>query len=160
MSTMADRGFVPLATTRTTSQRLLGAYLWLIALFHLFVGLAVNMSPTFTRLIADAYGARVDWTTQFTYILHPLGAFMFVLGLLALAAARAPERHDAIILGFVVLFAIRALQRLIFASVITQSFGIDATRNMMNMVLFVVQAIALFLLWRAARRGAPASVLP
>lgn len=133
------------------SQRVLKAYLWFIALFHVFVGLSVNMSTTFTQMIANGYGAHVDWTPQFTYILHPLGAFMIVLGLLAGAAAREPERYEAVILGFVVLFAIRALQRVVYGDVLSQAFGIAPSRNTMNMVLFVVQAVALFLLWRASR---------
>ena len=65
----------------STSQRALSAYLWFIAAFHLFVGLSVNLSMPFTQAIAAGYGAQVDWTPQFTYILHPLGAFMIVLGL-------------------------------------------------------------------------------
>jgi len=135
----------------STSQRILKAYLWFIALFHLFVGVAVNVSPTFTQMIANGYGARVDWTPQFTYILHPLGAFMIILGLLAGAAAREPERYEGVILGFVVLFAIRALHRLVYGDMLTQAFGIAPSRNTMNAVLFIAQAIVLFLLWRAAR---------
>jgi hypothetical protein len=138
----------------TTSQRVLKAYLWFIAIFHVFVGVAVNMSPTFTRAIAAGYGARVDWTAQFTYILHPLGAFMIVLGLLAGAAAREPERYEAVILGFVVLFAIRALHRVVYGGVLTEAFGIAPSRNTVNLVIFAAQAILLFVLWRAARTRA------
>jgi len=139
---------------QSTSQRILKAYLWFIALFHLFVGVAVNVSPTFTQMIARGYGAQVDWTPQFTYILHPLGAFMIILGLLAGAAAREPERYEGVILGFVVLFAIRALHRIVYGDVLTQAFGIAPSRNTTNAVIFLAQAIALFLLWRAARTRA------
>ena len=135
----------------TTSQRILKAYLWFIAIFHLFVGVAVNVSPAFTQMIARGYGATVDWTPQFTYILHPLGAFMIVLGLLAGAAAREPERYEGVILGFVVLFVIRALHRLVYGGVLTQAFGISRSRNTANMIVFLAQAILLFFLWRAAR---------
>ena len=135
----------------TTSQRVLRAYLWFIAIFHLFVGVAVNVSPAFTQMIARGYGATVDWTPQFTYILHPLGAFMIVLGLLAGAAAREPERYEGVILGFVVLFVIRALHRLVYGGVLTQAFGISGSRNTANMLVFLAQAILLFVLWRAAR---------
>jgi len=136
---------------QSTSQRILKAYLWFIALFHIFVGVAVNVSPTFTQMIANGYGARVDWTPQFTYILHPLGAFMIILGLLAGAAAREPERYEGVVLGFVVLFVIRALHRFVYDDVLTQAFGISSSRNMTNAVIFIAQAIVLFLLWRAAR---------
>ncbi len=95
----------------STAQRALKLCLWFVAIYHLFVGLAVNMSDHFTKVIAATYGATVDWTPQFTYILHPLGAFMIVLGFLAAVAARDPERYDAVIFGFIGLFVIRALHR-------------------------------------------------
>ncbi|MEP6732219.1 MAG: hypothetical protein ABJE10_16355 [bacterium] len=135
----------------STAQRVLKAYLWFIAVFHLFVGLAVNLSPGFTRMIAASYGATVDWTPQFTYILHPLGAFMIMLGFLAAVAARDPERYDAVIFGFIGLFLIRALHRLVFADVLSSAFGISSSHNMANMVFMAAQALLLFLLWRSAR---------
>lgn len=135
----------------STSQRILKAYLWFIALFHVFIGVAVNVSPTFTQMIANGYGARVDWTAQFTYILHPLGAFMIILGLLAGAAAREPERYEGVVLGFVLLFAIRALHRVVYGDVLAQAFGITPSRNAVNAIIFGAQAILLFFLWRAAR---------
>ena len=135
----------------STAQRALKAYLWIIAIFHLFVGLAVNMSDDFTRMIAAGYGATVDWTPQFVYILHPLGAFMITLGFLAAVAARDPERYDAVIFGFIGLFLIRSLHRVVFGSVITSAFGVSPSRNMFNMILMAALAALLFILWRAAR---------
>jgi hypothetical protein len=104
-------------------------------------------------MIAAGYGARVDWTPQFVYILRPLGAFMIVLGLLAAVAARQPARYPAVILGFVVLFAIRSLHRVVYAGTLESAFGITRARSMTMMAIFAVQAIVLFLLWRAARDG-------
>jgi hypothetical protein len=143
---------------QSTSLRVLKGYLWFIAAFHLVVGLAVNVSPGMTRSIAAAYGATVDWTPQFVYILHPLGAFMIALGLMAVAAARDPHRYEWVVLGFVALFTIRALHRLIFGGVLASAFSIAPSRNMLNMVLFFVLAILLFGLWRASRPRVNASV--
>jgi len=133
---------------------ILKAYLWFIAAFHLLVGIAVNVSPELTRAIARGYGATVDWTPQFNYILHPLGAFMIALGVMAVAAARDPRPYSAVVGGFVLVFVIRALHRLVFGSAITAAFGISASRNMANMAIFALQAVVLFLLWRAAMRDA------
>ena len=137
----------------STASRLLRLYLWFIALFHLFVGLAVNLSDTFTRMIAAGYGATVDWTPQFVYILRPLGAFMIILGILAAVAARQPGRYPAVIMGFVILFAIRALHRLVYFDVLDSAFGISRSRSMVNMAVFALQAVVLLLLWRAARES-------
>lgn len=135
----------------TPAQRALSLYLWFIALFHLFVGLSVNLSPAFTRMIAAGYGATVDWTPQFSYIIRPLGAFMIVLGALAAVAARQPARYPAVVLGFVALFAIRALHRVFFGDVLASAFGIAASRNTLNMIVMAAQAVLLLVLWRAAR---------
>lgn len=140
---------------QSTATRILKAYLWFIAAFHLFVGIAVNVSLPLTRAIADGYGATVDWTPQFVYILRPLGAFMIILGVLAAAAAREPMRYSSVVLGFVALFTIRALHRVIFGDVLATEFGISPSRNMVNMAIFFGQALLLFLLWRAARSAAP-----
>ena len=138
---------------QSTATRILKAYLWFIAAFHLFVGIAVNVSLPLTRAIGEGYGATVDWTPQFVYILHPLGAFMIILGVLAAAAAREPMRYSAVVLGFVALFTIRALHRVVFADVLTSAFGISSSRNMLNMAIFFGQAALLLLLWRAARNA-------
>ena len=136
--------------------RLLKAYLWFIAAFHIGVGLAVNVSRGLTEAIARGYGAQVEWTPQFSYIIKPLGAFMIILGVLAAAAARDPRRYAAVVLGFAALFALRALQRAVFAQEITSAFAITPGRNMLNLVVFVVQAAAVYLLWRATRARAAA----
>ncbi len=136
------------------TYRILKGYLWFIAAFHLAVGIAVNVSASLTQAIARGYGASVDWTPQFTYILHPLGAFMIALGVMAIAAARDPRRYSAVVGGFVLLFAIRALHRVVFGGAITAAFGIAPSRNMVNMLIFAGQAVLLFVLWRAAMRDA------
>lgn len=137
------------------AQRALKGYLWFVAIFHLGVGLALNVSDGLTRIIAAGYGATVDWTPQFTYILHPLGAFMIALGFLAAVAARDPQRYEAVIFAFVGLFAIRALHRVVFGAIIT-AFRISPSRNTASMLLVGAQAILLLILWRAARRPHPA----
>ena len=138
---------------QSTAMRFLKAYLWFIAAFHLFVGLATNLSPSLTQLVADWYGAQVDWTPQFVYILKPLGAFMLVLGGLAVVAARDPLRNSAIVVGFMALFLIRAAQRLVFSGEIA-AFSIVSSRNMINMAIFVAQAVLLYVLWNSARKTA------
>ena len=138
------------------AYRILKAYLWFIAAFHIAVGIAVNVSASLTQAIARGSGATVDWTPQFTYILHPLGAFMIALGVMAIAAARDPRRYSAVVGGFVLLFAIRALHRVIFGGVLATAFGISSSRNMLNLVIFAAQAVLLFVLWRGAMRDAGA----
>jgi hypothetical protein len=98
----------------------------------------------------------VEWTPAFLYILKPLGAFMLVLGVLAAVAALKPLENVAIVYGFMLLFLVRAFQRLIHQDELLDVFGITAKHNFGNMVFFTAMAVGLFLLLRAARRGTPA----
>lgn len=122
----------------------LRVFLAMICAFHIVVGLGLNLWPEFPKLMASYYGAaQVDWTPQFVYILRPLGAFMFVLGLLAILAVMNPLKHRGICYGFAVLFVMRALQRIVFQADIEAAFGIGALRNYGNAAFFVGMALVL-----------------
>jgi hypothetical protein len=139
-----------------TRVNALKGFLWFVAAYHLFVGLSLNLSPTFTQLIARAYGATVDWTPQLVYLAKILGAFMVALGILAALAARDPLRHPIVPLGFVILFALRALQRLIFMREIQAAFGQAPSRLVIQFVIMAGLAVALFLVQRRAYLAARA----
>jgi hypothetical protein len=105
--------------------------------------------------MASFYGAQVDWTPQFVYILKPLGAFMFVFGLLAAVAALNPLRHRPIVYAFVSLFVIRSLQRLVFGQEVYNAFAITPARNLGNMVLFLLLAASLLGIYRHVEKAQP-----
>jgi hypothetical protein len=107
------------------------------------------------ELMAGWYGAKVDFTQQFLTILHPLGAFMFILGVLAAVAARDPLRYRPIVYSFAALFLIRSLQRVLFKQDIEQAFQIEPVRNLGSMGLFLVMAISLAALQRYVESRAP-----
>jgi hypothetical protein len=123
--------------------RLLQGYMWFICAFQVLTGLAINFSRPLMEVLAEGYGAKVDFTPQFLTILHPLGAYMFIVGVLAAVAARDPVRYRLIVYGFAGLFLIRSLQRVLFKQEIEQAFQIDPVRNFLTMGLFLAMAIAL-----------------
>jgi hypothetical protein len=83
-----------------------------VCAYHLIVGIGLNVSaPGFLQVMAAYYGAQVDWTPQFLYILKPLGAYMLVMGGLAAVAALNPLANRHVVYGFAALFILRALQR-------------------------------------------------
>ena len=126
--------------------------MWFVCAFHILVGVSLNVPVIPLDVIAGYYGATVDWTPQFVYILKPLGAFMFILGGLAAAAALKPLHHKAIVYGFVALFTLRALQRLIFQQELQAAFSIPSARNLGSMALFFGLAAVLFAVYRAAEK--------
>jgi hypothetical protein len=142
---------------KSTSLGLLQIFLWCVCAFHVIVGVAVNFSTDFIKLMATWYGARVDLTPQFLAIMHPLGAFMVILGFMAAVAALDPLRYRPIVNGFAALFFIRALQRVIFKQQLEGAFAIDAGKNTASMVFFFLLAASLFLLYRFAEKRSSAA---
>lgn len=120
--------------------------LW-ICLFHLGIGVGLNVSPEFPKMVAPWYGAtKVVWSPQFLYILRPIGAYMVVMGLLVAVAAVDPRKHSAIVYGIGLLLIFRGMQRIVFEDEIMQAFGIGAGQNMINMCVFGGLGILVFLL--------------
>jgi hypothetical protein len=122
----------------------LRVFLALICAFHVIVGLGLNVWPEFPKLMAGYYGAAdFEWSPQFVYILRPLGAFMFALGVLAAFAVLNPLKYGAVCYGFSILFFLRAMQRVLFQAEIEAAFGIGPARNYTNAAFFLGMAIAL-----------------
>ena len=130
----------------------LSRFLWIVCAFHVLVGLSLNIDIGLREWVGGTlYNAQVDWSDgQFAYIMKPLGAFMIALGIMAAMAAMNPLGNRAIIMGFVVLFTMRGLQRLLYMREIESVFAIPANRSLIQMVVMLALAAGLFLLWRAA----------
>ncbi len=129
---------------------LLQVFLWLICAFHVIVGLGLNLSPAFPQVMASYYGAAVNWSPELLYLVKPIGAFMLALGVMAAAAARDPLNNSPIVLGFVVLFVLRGIQRFAYHDEIASALSIEGGRNIGNAVFFLLMAAALVWLFRAA----------
>lgn len=127
--------------------------LWSVCAFHVVVGAGLNIAPAMAPFLAKMYGAEVNWTPEFSYIIKPLGAFMFVLGIAAAATALKPQKYRAVTYCFVALFAIRSLQRLVFAQDIHETFAITAGRNCANILFFLSMAVALVVLDRLVQKS-------
>ena len=137
--------------------RLLQVLMWFVCAAHIGIGASLNLSPEAAPFLAQVYGAEVEWTPEFTYILKPLGAFMFALGLIGIAAARNPVKYGAIVYGFVVLFLIRCSQRFLFGEEILETFAIGSGRNLGNSIFFLVLALLLVVLHWKAKSAKPSS---
>ena len=138
--------------------KMLQAFLWFVCVFHASVGIGINFSTDFINLMASWYGARLDLTPQFVTILHPLGAFMFILGVFAGVAALDPLRYRPIVYGFSALFVIRSLQRVIFKHQIEDAFAIDPWKNIMSVVFFFLLGASLFALYRYVENQSKAAL--
>jgi hypothetical protein len=140
-----------------TPLTLLKGVLWLICACHIAIGAAIMSSGALQERIAALYGAQVQWTPQFVYILRPLGAFMLVLGLVGMAAAVNPLRYRVLVFGFAGLLLLRVLQRVLLHDEIQQAFGVGMTRTMVNAGFFLILAALLLVLLALASRKATAN---
>jgi hypothetical protein len=137
-----------------TYLKALRSLMFFIAISHLAVGLGLMFSIGFQKIAATLYGARLDWTAANIYLLRVIGAFAFVMGLLALLAARNPLRNRLIVLGFIVFFTIRNVTRHIYAGELSEGLLLTPLINYLTTAFFGIQAILLGgLLWIAASRG-------
>lgn len=140
-----------------TPQRVLQLTLWLVCAFHLIVGLSLNLPLGLKEYVGSGvYGAQVDWSqAQFVYILKPLGAFMFTLGIMAAIAAYSPRRNRAIIYGFALLFVMRGMQRIVFQQEIFDVFTIAPQQQVSTITFMFVSAALLVGLDQLIHRRQP-----
>ena len=140
--------------------RLLKGLLWFVCAFHIIVGLGLNIVPGMALFMASYYGAEVKLNPELEYILKPLGAFMFTLGVICVSAALNPLRYRPVVYGFAVLFIIRGFQRLVFAQEILDNFSIAASRNLTNMAFFLLLGVALIVFVRLSREESSTTAEP
>ncbi len=125
----------------------LKALLAMAALFHLSVGLAAIVVPPGDYadwVMSVAYGASVDITPVTHHVIRIVGAFMIFVGVMAVVAFLDPRRNRAVIYALVLLFLLRAVQRLIFAEEIQENFHISTARLVSQTIFFAALAAALF----------------
>ncbi len=120
--------------------------LWVVCISHILLGGTIMLGQSFQERAAALYGAQLEWSPEFVYILKPLGAFMLMLGVVGIAAALDPVRYRIIGYGFVGVLVIRVIQRVIFQGDILEAFGIATGRNLVNAGFFLVVAIVLLVL--------------
>jgi hypothetical protein len=142
-----------------SSLRLLKGLLWFVTIYQFVMGFLLLMPPAAAQLVVSWYGASVDWTPQFTFILKPLGAYMIMTGLIAAAAARADVPHPAITSSLAVLFGINALYRILRFEYVRTTFGISSAHLTLQIVVLLGLAGALMFLYRAAARDTGAQPL-
>lgn len=133
------------------------ALLVLIAATHIPIGIALMLSRGAQLQLAAMYGAAGDFTVREIYLVRILGSCVAVIGTLAAAAARHPERHGAVIIGIGEFFLLRNLQRHLFAEELYEGFGVSRTVNVLTSVVFFALVAALWFSYRKlGSRGSPA----
>jgi len=132
---------------KPSAMTVLKILLLLVCAFHLAVGLGVNISDDVPGMMAKYYGATsVEGNLQATYLLRPLGACMFALGLLAAVAATNPMRHKTVVYVISILFMFRGIDRIVCHQEITDAFGVSGPRNTVHAIVLLAVGVTLFVL--------------
>jgi hypothetical protein len=139
---------------RLRDRRLLlvrGILAWICA-GHVITGLVALLSDAGGVQIGSLlYGASFEPTSQFLYIIRPLGVYILALAYLQAMAVWDPWRYRAVIDVTIAVFVARQLQRLIFAGDIMAAFGIPPDQHWLRSAYFLV-LVALLLLARLRLR--------
>jgi hypothetical protein len=122
--------------------------LWLIALYHVILGVAAFISLDLTLWIAKAmFGVDVELTPQSSYIIRLLGVYVLVFGLLVVLLALDPGRHSVLLSVVVVLYICRILNKIIFIDLFTTAFGATSTRAWIDVAMLAAFGLAVLVLW-------------
>ncbi|NQU18365.1 MAG: hypothetical protein HQ564_09920 [Candidatus Saganbacteria bacterium] len=128
------------------SGQILKVLLLVFGLSQVVIGaLAFFAGPYTESVIKVLYGATVNITPQLTHVIRMFGVYIFIIGLLALFAAKDPAQNQVIIYSVIGLLGLRVIQRLVFAQQIQASFGIPVSRNLINAALFLAFGVLLFI---------------
>ena len=129
----------------------------LVVLFTtLVLGLVCYLSgDAALKLARLIYGTTLsELTPQVNYLLKMMGAYLITLGVLNVLAVANPLKYRAIVYADALMAVLRALQRVIFANSIQESFGLSMTRIYLNAGTMLVGAIVLGLLMRSVSKAA------
>ena len=107
-----------------------------IAIYHVFLGMFAFLSDAAAVQIAKIFfGMNIVATPQLSYIAKLLGIYALFFGIFMFIASRNPQQYRAFICGGVALYAVRVINRIIFAGLVTTAFGVSGFAFWMEIVL-------------------------
>jgi len=117
--------------------------LWVIAAYHFIAGLAaVFFQEAALKLGGWFFGVGITMTSQTELLVRYLGAFGLSFGVMAVLAARSPEKNRAVLYGFVVYFVVRAISRVVFWTLL-EEHSIGYAPNWLRIIVILFFAVSL-----------------
>lgn len=116
--------------------------LWFVAGYHLFSGaLLMSSGELALRAVKSLAGATVSGTPELGIVGEILACYLLAFGLMMGIAAWNPVKNRSIITVGLVLFALRLLQRLLFADKVMQVMQIPPGRYWGAALIVAVLAV-------------------
>jgi len=118
-----------------------------MGVYHLVLGiLGLVSGEVAARTGAIVYGAHVEVTPMFSYLVKYLAAYVLAFGAMMLVLASDPVKYRSLVYVALLVAVVRILSRLIFADELRAAFGIGMTRSLETIAIVAVLNLALFLL--------------
>ena len=126
---------------------LLVVVLWLIAVYHVLMGIGALLSDRVAEQLAwRVFGLRLKLTPQSGYLVKLLGIYAAAFGAVAGVAAGAPERYPALLNVVVFLYVLRIVNKLAFRKVQVEDFGASDSRILADAFMLAAFGLSVLLL--------------
>lgn len=125
-------------------DRICRGYLWILSGYHIFTGLISVFTPEFAMsFYKKFYDCNPVERKHVALMLKPWGALAVFAGIAGLFAAAAPYRYRGVVIGLVVLLAIRIYYRVAFRRWLQEISGIAPYHNAFNVALLIFGLVIL-----------------
>jgi hypothetical protein len=117
--------------------------LWMICLYHVFLGVCGFLSEELAARLADiVFSIKLEPTPQISYLAKLLGIYAVVFGLMTAIAALAPERHPMLLKLVILLYVLRVLNKVVFSALFAQAFAVPAARTWIDIAMLCAFGLA------------------
>lgn len=118
--------------------------LWLLAVYHLGIGIASVASHRMTsRIVARLYAGSLGDSEQLRYAVRMLGFYALAIGSLVAVAATEPDAYRPIVAVVAALQAARAVSRLVSWRLLASAFAVTPARNALAASMLVAESLLL-----------------
>jgi hypothetical protein len=127
-----------------TPTTLVSAVLWLLAAYHLTMGVTALVSPaTAPRVMRALYGMTLPADDAWRYLTSMVGTLALTIGVLAAVAALAPAANRPIVAALLLLQLGRILCRIRDRRLLATALGVSGVRNSAAILVLVVECVVL-----------------
>ena len=124
------------------------AVLWLLAAYHVVIGVASVVSHgTTSRIVARLYAGSLGEGGQLRYAVRMLGFYALAIGALVAVAATDPGAHRPIVAVVAALQAARAISRLLSWRLLADAFAVSRARNALAASMLAAESMVLLLVF-------------
>lgn len=116
-------------------------------LYHVLLGIIGSLFPVeiTAKAFKVALGISINVTPEIIFISKFISVYMLAFGIMLLIVASNPIKYRVFAWPALALFGARFLNRVIFFSLLSSTFGMTASRNFIGSVLILFFFIAIWL---------------